>query len=333
MSSWIAAATVVRQPRRADDPVLHLLLDVRLPARRRPRLGGRRHRARAASCSAAPPGARRSTARACSTRTATATCWRRLIPNCVAYDPTYAYELAVIVQDGLRRMFAEQEDVFYYLTVMNENYAQPAMPEGARGGDPARDVPAARGAEGDAAARAAARLGTILREVLGGGRAAARGLRRRAPTSGASRQLHRAAPRRASRPSAGTACTRREEPRDAVRRRSALGGRAGPVVAATDYMRALRRPDPRRGCRRRYARARHRRLRPQRLPRARCAASSRSTATTSRVAALHALGRRRVTPASRGDRAVRIDPEAEAPMAEVTRGRRSPTSATSPTSR
>ena len=47
------------------------------------------------------------------------------IPNCVSYDPTYAHEVAVIVQDGLRRMFAEQEDVFYYLTIMNENYAPP----------------------------------------------------------------------------------------------------------------------------------------------------------------------------------------------------------------
>jgi pyruvate dehydrogenase E1 component len=53
------------------------------------------------------------------------------IPNCVSYDPAYAYELATIVQDGLRRMYAEQESIYYYLTVMNENYAQPAMPEGA----------------------------------------------------------------------------------------------------------------------------------------------------------------------------------------------------------
>ncbi len=53
------------------------------------------------------------------------------IPNCVSYDPTFGYELAVIIQDGLRRMYAEQQDVYYYLTVMNENYAQPAMPEGA----------------------------------------------------------------------------------------------------------------------------------------------------------------------------------------------------------
>jgi pyruvate dehydrogenase E1 component len=56
------------------------------------------------------------------------------IPNCRAYDPTYAYEMAVIIQDGLRRMFAEQEDVFYYITMMNENYAHPAMPEGAAPG-------------------------------------------------------------------------------------------------------------------------------------------------------------------------------------------------------
>jgi pyruvate dehydrogenase E1 component len=53
-----------------------------------------------------------------------------LIPNCVTYDPTYGYEVAVIVQDGLRRMYGENENVFYYLTLMNENYQHPAMPEG-----------------------------------------------------------------------------------------------------------------------------------------------------------------------------------------------------------
>src|SRR5450631_3803689 len=56
------------------------------------------------------------------------------VPNCVAYDPTYSYELAVIVQDGLRRMYQEQESVFYYITCMNENYAHPAMPPGAAEG-------------------------------------------------------------------------------------------------------------------------------------------------------------------------------------------------------
>jgi pyruvate dehydrogenase E1 component len=56
------------------------------------------------------------------------------IPNCVAYDPAFAYELAVVVQDGIRRMYQEQENIFYYITVMNENYVQPAMPEGTQEG-------------------------------------------------------------------------------------------------------------------------------------------------------------------------------------------------------
>ncbi|MDF3009543.1 MAG: pyruvate dehydrogenase subunit [Burkholderiales bacterium] len=57
-----------------------------------------------------------------------------VIPNCVSYDPTYGYEVAVIVQDGLRRMVRNQEDVFYYLTLMNENYEHPAIPAGAEEG-------------------------------------------------------------------------------------------------------------------------------------------------------------------------------------------------------
>ena len=56
------------------------------------------------------------------------------VPNCVSYDPTFAYELAVIVHDGMRRMFVDQENVFYYITVMNENYAQPAIPKGVEAG-------------------------------------------------------------------------------------------------------------------------------------------------------------------------------------------------------
>src|SRR3954454_20077987 len=57
-----------------------------------------------------------------------------VIPNCVAYDPTYAYEVAVIIRDGLRRMYAEQEDVFFYLTLMNENYHHPPLPDGVEEG-------------------------------------------------------------------------------------------------------------------------------------------------------------------------------------------------------
>ncbi len=56
-----------------------------------------------------------------------------MIPNCVSYDPTFAYELAVIMQDGLKRMIENQEDVFYYITVMNENYSHPEMPKGVEG--------------------------------------------------------------------------------------------------------------------------------------------------------------------------------------------------------
>jgi pyruvate dehydrogenase E1 component len=57
-----------------------------------------------------------------------------MIPNCISYDPTFAYELAVIIQRGMRRMYVDQEDVFYYITLMNENYAHPEMPQGAEEG-------------------------------------------------------------------------------------------------------------------------------------------------------------------------------------------------------
>ena len=66
------------------------------------------------------------------------------MPNCVPYDPTYAYEVATIVQDGMRRMLAEQEDVYYYITLLNENYQHPAMPPGAEDGILRGYVPAAR---------------------------------------------------------------------------------------------------------------------------------------------------------------------------------------------
>lgn len=56
------------------------------------------------------------------------------IPNCIAYDPTYGYELAVIFHEGLKRMYEKQENVFYYLSIMNENYLHPAMPEGVEEG-------------------------------------------------------------------------------------------------------------------------------------------------------------------------------------------------------
>src|SRR4029079_11469806 len=56
------------------------------------------------------------------------------VPNCISYDPAFAYELAVIMHEGLRRMYVEQESVFYYITLMNENYQHPAIPQGVEQG-------------------------------------------------------------------------------------------------------------------------------------------------------------------------------------------------------
>jgi pyruvate dehydrogenase E1 component len=91
------------------------------------------------------------------------------IPNCVSYDPTFSYELAVIMREGMRRMYAEQEDVYYYITVMNENYAHPALPPGAeegivRGAYLLRD--AAAGSTSGAPRVQLMGSGAILREVL-----------------------------------------------------------------------------------------------------------------------------------------------------------------------
>ncbi len=88
------------------------------------------------------------------------------IPNCISYDPTYAYELAVIIQDGLRRMIGEQEDVFYYITCMNENYTHPAMPAGVEDGIVRGMYLLQVGGQGKIRAQLMG-SGTILREVLG----------------------------------------------------------------------------------------------------------------------------------------------------------------------
>ncbi len=88
------------------------------------------------------------------------------VPNCISYDPAYGYEIAVIVHDGLRRMIGSQEDVFYYLTIENENYRQPELPDGAEEGI-LRGMHRVREAPGEG--RAKVRLlgsGSILREAL-----------------------------------------------------------------------------------------------------------------------------------------------------------------------
>jgi pyruvate dehydrogenase E1 component len=88
-----------------------------------------------------------------------------VVPNCRAYDPTFGYEIAVIVQDGLRRMLVDQEDVFYYLTLMNENYRHPEMPAGAQEGI-LRGMYLLWETGGDGPRVQLMGSGTILREVM-----------------------------------------------------------------------------------------------------------------------------------------------------------------------
>jgi len=89
------------------------------------------------------------------------------VPDLVAYDPAFAYEIAVIVQDGIRRMYREQESVFYYLTIMNENYVQPAMPEGVKDGILRGMYRFIRSDKGDAKGRAHLfASGAILNEAI-----------------------------------------------------------------------------------------------------------------------------------------------------------------------
>ena len=91
------------------------------------------------------------------------------IPSCVSYDPTFSYEIAVIVQNGLERMIAQQEDVFYYITVLNENYEHPPMPEGAEEGI-IKGMYLLKAADADATGFKVKLMGSgsILREVIAG---------------------------------------------------------------------------------------------------------------------------------------------------------------------
>jgi pyruvate dehydrogenase E1 component len=154
-----------------------------------------------------------------------------LIPNCVSYDPTYGYEVAVIVRDGLRRMLTEQEDVFFYLTLMNENYQHPAMPEGAAEGI-LRGIYRLRGSE-DAQVRLLG-SGTILREV----EAAAELLR---DDFGVEASVYSVTSfTELAREGMETERWNRLHPTEEARVpfvASALGD--GPAVAATDYVRAF----------------------------------------------------------------------------------------------
>jgi len=88
-----------------------------------------------------------------------------VIPNCVSFDPAYGYELAVIVREGLRRMLEDQEDVFYYITLMNENYTHPGLPQGAEEGIIKGLYPFSKGGSNKTRAQLIG-SGVILREVI-----------------------------------------------------------------------------------------------------------------------------------------------------------------------
>jgi pyruvate dehydrogenase E1 component len=157
------------------------------------------------------------------------------IPNCVAYDPAFACELAVIVQDGLRRMYAEQENIFYYITCMNENYPHPALAKGAQEGILKGMYLLREGGKGKVRVNLFG-SGTILREVLAAAEMLENDfgvpadvfsvtsfseLRREAIDAERWNLLH---------------------PHERARRpfvQQCLADRAGPFVAATDYMRIV----------------------------------------------------------------------------------------------
>jgi pyruvate dehydrogenase E1 component len=158
------------------------------------------------------------------------------IPNCRAYDPTYAYELAVIVREGLRRMGTEQEDVFYYVTVMNENYVQPPIPDGVEDGI-LRGMYLLRGASEASSPRAQLLgSGAILREVIAGADLLERdfGVGADVWSVTSFTELRRD----------GLEVERwnRLHPTEPARRsyvEECFAGRPGPLVASTDYMRTF----------------------------------------------------------------------------------------------
>jgi pyruvate dehydrogenase E1 component len=154
-----------------------------------------------------------------------------LVPNCVSYDPTFSYELAVILQDGLRRMYAEQEDVYFYITLTNENYGHPDMPQGAEEGIRRGLYLFREGAQADLKVQLVG-CGAILREVI----AAALVLQREYDVS--------------ADVWSATSFTELQRDGDAVLRHNRLNpgdeqtcwveqcmrGHEGPVIASTDYV-------------------------------------------------------------------------------------------------
>ncbi len=158
------------------------------------------------------------------------------VPNCIAYDPAYGYELAVIIQDGMRRMYTEQESVFYYITTMNENYPQPALPQGAEAGILKGAYRLQAAGKGGKLRATLLGSGTILREV----RAAAAqleadyGVRSEVYSVTSFSELRREA----------LECERWNmlHPGETARTsyvRECFAEAKGPFIAATDYVRAV----------------------------------------------------------------------------------------------
>jgi pyruvate dehydrogenase E1 component len=157
------------------------------------------------------------------------------VPNCVSYDPAYAYELAVILQDGIRRMYQDGESIFYYITMYNEDYAMPAMPEGVRDGI-VRGIYKVRPAKQEKSVAQLFGSGPILNEALRAQEILAEKygvqadvwsvtsyneLRREALTVDRWNRLHPA------------------EPEKTPYIVTALKDTNGPIVAASDYMKAV----------------------------------------------------------------------------------------------
>ena len=158
------------------------------------------------------------------------------IPNCVSYDPTFAYEVVTIIRDGMRRMYAEQEDVYYYVTLMNENYPHPGMPEGSEAGILKGLYQLSDGGKTPKKGQRVQLMGsgTILREVMAAAEllkadwgvaadvwsaTSYNELRRDGMAAERWNRLHPTEPRRKSHVE------------------QCLDGHDGPVIAATDYMR------------------------------------------------------------------------------------------------
>jgi len=158
-----------------------------------------------------------------------------LVPNCVSYDPTFGYELAVILQDGMRRMYQEEEDVYFYITVMNENYTHPGMPAGAEEGIRQGMYLFRRGRSGQHSVQLLG-SGAILREVIEAAEILERDYSVSATVWSATSFTE------LKRDGVATARYNRLNP-EADRRTTwvehCLDGHEGPVVAATDYVRAF----------------------------------------------------------------------------------------------